>query len=134
MTMAVRISACGTGSANDAVVAPAASLDDEGRPRPGEPGRGEDQHVRAVRQQAEPDDQLRQAAPQHHVDARRVQQPATTREQQLHVSPRATSPSVKTIVSTTPITARKTPTSKSSGVPTWPSRRFPADRDPHARS
>ena len=69
MTMEVRIRDCGTGSANDAAAtAPSSTIG--GCPRV-TPGGGEDEDVRSVREQAQSDDQLRQAPPQHQVQARR---------------------------------------------------------------
>ena len=84
------------------------------------PAADEDQNVRPVRQQAEPDDQLRQPAPQHQIQPGGIEHARDDRRAEVpsQSSLRLTSANVNTIVSTTPITARNTPTSNTSGVPT----------------
>ena len=56
--------------------------------RPRHAGGRENQDVGPVRQQAEADDQLRQPAPHHQIEARGIQHAGDDREQQFHLTPR----------------------------------------------
>ena len=84
MTIAVKTSACGTGSAYGGT-SDCAPCGNHRRPATGKPAGGEDQQIRPVGQQADADDQLREAATQHQVDAGRVQNTRREREQELHL-------------------------------------------------
>ena len=67
ITIAVKTSACGTGSAYGGTSA-AAPVRNDGRPGTGEAAGREDQQIRPVGEQAETDDELRKPTPQHQVN------------------------------------------------------------------
>ena len=83
ITIAVRTSACGTGSAYGGDQPLCAARHDR-RLRARQSAGGEDQQVRAVRQQAKADDQLRQPAAQHQVDAGGVEHARGQRQEHFH--------------------------------------------------